>query len=342
MRKQYLIYILSFVLIIVLGVLYNYGINKEKESVATRKRHEQLLYEVDFDKVEENVDTNFLKDGETEIIKRLDAFKKGELVGIIYVGLGEGRNGTMEIAFGVNVDTDAIVGMLILESEETPQYQAILTENEKFVNQFHNKDMSDKSFVVEATTGATMTGDAINDVMQLVRAQYENDTDFEAPVGLQLVSKVQDFETLNFVYEFLTVEEDTLTVMVNFDYEILEISNDEYEETAQAAINENKFEAYISEIDENTITIISKGFAGELVTIAEITDGSITSFETDLDAETYDHDYNSLYEGGNFEDAFSQIVDGEAIEAITGATVTLDGVKAAHEILRNYLEEVSE
>jgi len=338
-RKHTIIFALSFVLLIAFGLVYNHLIVAEQARLKEQKYYD-LFTKIEVEKLVENNEVEFLVEEDTSIIRRLDAFKDDKLVGIVYVGESEGRNGTIQVAFAVDAKKHAIVGMLIVESNETPEYQGKLTSNDKFVDQFANKDMSAKKFTVEATSGATITGDAINRIMQLVRAQYDNDTDFETPAGIEFVSSRQDFTTLNFIYEFVA-EEETITVTTNQNYEIVELSNEAFREDVIIEIEANPMKAYIKSIEGDTLTIISKGFSGTLESTATVVDGEITSFVTDLSKETYDSPYNDPYKGGDFNDMFEDIVNGNELEAITGATVTSEGVIEAHKILLAYLEGVN-
>lgn len=339
MRKNTLIFAISFVLLIVIGFVFNHLIINEQKRMKEKELRE-LFTEIKIDRLEENDKANFLAEEETKITRRLDAYKGKDLVGIIYIGEAKGRNDIIEVAFAVDTKKHKIVGMLILENKETPEYLSKLTTNDKFVKQFHNKDMSAKKFTVEATSGATITGDAINNIMQLVRAQYDQDTDFDAPASITFISKKQDFTTLNFTYEFNT-DDGTITVVTNKEYEIIEISNPDYQEDAIIEIEANPMDAYIDKIEDNTLTILSKGYAGTLVTTATVADGKISSFNTDVSNETYTNSYNDLYQGGDFKDVFADIVAGNELEAITGATITFDAVVAARDILLAYLEEVN-
>ncbi|HEY8445005.1 MAG TPA: FMN-binding protein [Bacilli bacterium] len=345
MRKKLIIFSLAFIFVIAFGIVYNGLVNNEKDRLNQKRAQQQFLdmyevVEIKVDSLKENTEVEFLEEDDTKIIRRLDAYNKDKLVGIIYVGETKGRNEGLQVAFAIDVKKDNIVGMVFVQSNETPEYQKILTDNNKFLKQFLDKDMSAKKFTVEATSGATLTGNGINKIMQLVRAQYDADTDFETPAGIEFVSSRQDFTTLNFVYEFLA-DEETITVTTNQAYQIISISNEAYREDAAIEIEAHKMSAYITNIDGNNITIISKGFGGNLTTTATVENGNITAFETDISGESYDSSYNDLYQGGNVAGLFDDIINGNELEAVTGATVTSNAIIAAHNILLAYIEEVN-
>ncbi|MFA6890401.1 MAG: hypothetical protein WCQ80_05245, partial [Bacilli bacterium] len=184
----------------------------------------------------------------------------------------------------------------------------------------------------------------IQQIMQLVRKQYDQDTSFTAPSEIVLVSKGQDMGNLeHFQYEFL-IGEETLTAVVNQNYTLVSISNPAFQTLVLATIDRNPVTDFIrsATLAEGTWTIViqSKGYTGIFVSTATVDDttDAILSFSSNISNETYDSDYNDGYTGGSFQPVYDAVISGADLSIVTGATYTYYGVLSARNLLYSLLE----
>ena len=350
MKKQLIFFIGAFVLLFALGALMNWGVAYEQ------KEKESLIHLADSVGAKKMVadEVAFLESGNTKIIEKYNVTnKKGTLVAIIYVGQSKGFADDLVVASALDVVNHKIIGMKIVSSNETDRFLAALYANEAYLNQFKDKDLTKASLEVETFSGPTPNGGngivapatslGLQNIMQLVRKQYDQDTDFTAPVEIELLSKEQDLHDLGkFIYQFKLGSE-VVDCIVDQDYNLVEISDSSKQSLVMASILKNKVPTYISSATLNgdiwTITINSLGYHGNLVSTATVKDtGAILSFTSDLSDETYDNPYNSGYTGGSFNPVFEAVVNKTAITPVSGATVTSNGIGLARDILYDYIE----
>lgn len=104
-------------------------------------------------------------------IKKSDQFfyeaydNNGNRVGVAYQHSGGGYNGPIEIMIGVDLESEEIIQISILNHQETPGLGARITENE-FKSNFENKSFGNYSVIktptseemqVQAVAGATIS-----------------------------------------------------------------------------------------------------------------------------------------------------------------------------------------
>jgi len=345
-NKQVIFWILSLLLLIVLGVLINSGTAKERNNIAKQKETAELkLLFPDLD-VEylKAVDEEFLDEEDTKIIKRYDAYDEDdELIGIIYIGETKGYKEGLQVAFGINTKTNKITNMKIMESNETETFLNALNEN--FYKQFKNKDLNKYIIGVDVITGATPNGGngeiapytsaGIEKVMLLARLQYSQDTDFKMPSGLTFVSKELDYTNIDqFIYNF-KLEDTTIKAIVNKNYEIISIDDESQKDTALEIIKKNKFTGYIDTLtteDNKTILVISSAdFSNRIKATITIEDSVVTDVNIEfLNPDSYGHD--------DYPNAANEIKNDQDIVLTTGATASYKGLKNIQEILREFLE----
>jgi Na+-translocating ferredoxin:NAD+ oxidoreductase RnfG subunit len=346
-KKNLLISILVFIVVLALGVVVNNMIGKEQERIAKEKDNIiNLVKHLGVKKLKEE-SSRFIKDGDTQIIQKLVGLDdEDNLLAIIYVGETNGYKEELQVAFAIDVKTDKVVGFKLLENNETPMYLNALLSNIEFTDQFKDKALDDKQMKVVVVSGATpmgstdkviapATSNGMNKVLKVVRDQYAKDTDFEAPAMLELKSSSQVFPSLNFEYKF-DDEGTVVTLLLTNQYQLVSISDESYLDDAMALVNDNKVTDYISSIDGNTITIKTEGYAGTLISIAEVEGKVINSFTTDVLGE-------SFYEASpsDFIPVFDAIKNRtEVVPGVSGATYTRSAVISARNILYAYLEGV--
>lgn len=358
-NKNLIIFSVAFVLVIVFGLLINSGIENERTKLAEEKELEKLmtlLPDLGVDKIVEVNQKNFKSNDQTKIVKRYNGMKGKDIVGIIYVGETKGYKEGLNVAFGINTANDKIVGMEILQNQETDRFLVALKE-EEFFKQFASKDLSKYLLTVDVVTGPTpnsgkdgviapATSGGVEKVMLLVREQYAEDTKFEMPSGLVFVSKSLDYtNTDQFKYVF-KLGETNINVVVNKNYEIVSIDDETQRDAALEIINlpANKFTNYIvsDTISDGVTTLVvrAQAYSSTYVTTTfTIEGGVVTNVDLKYSApQTYDDEHNEDYTGGNFDSAPADLKNNIDINPVTGATYTYNGLKVTQEILRGYLE----
>lgn len=107
--------------------------------------------------------------GEDVIFKVKD--KKGSLLGYTFLAEGNGYQGTIKLMAGIKPDMETLVGIEILESQETPGLGQEITQD-KFKDQFKGLNASpeityvknkkpEKPNEIQAITGATISSRAV-------------------------------------------------------------------------------------------------------------------------------------------------------------------------------------
>lgn len=346
-RKNLLVFILAFVVITVFGVVFNNLIENEKQRIADEKENIiNIVKHLGVKTLEEDNPRSFLKEDGTEIISRLQGYdNEGKLVATIYVGKTKGYKDDLHVGYAIDVETDKVVGVKLLENNETPRFIEALFIND-FIDQFKDKALSSKEMKVEAISGATpnsgdhgviapATTSGMDKILKLVRKQYAKDTDFEMPAMLEFKSSAQDYDTLNFVYVF-NDEGTDVTLVVNHNYELVSITNPAVQDDAIAIAKTKKIKNFISSIEGNTITIKSDGIneTSDITSTAVLNDDNeIVSFTSDISQQT------PAYVGDkNFGPVYDAIINNGSLPAVSGATVTRDGIWAARNVLYAYLE----
>ncbi|MFN2340624.1 MAG: RnfABCDGE type electron transport complex subunit G [Halanaerobium sp.] len=108
----------------------------------------------------------------------------GNQVGVAFQNTGGGYNGAIEIMVGVNLESDKIYKISVLNHQETPGLGARITENE-FKSNFEDKVFGDYSVVktppseeteVQAIAGATISSESatkiIEDALDKINSAY--------------------------------------------------------------------------------------------------------------------------------------------------------------------------
>lgn len=95
------------------------------------------------------------------------AIRDGEHIGSAVIAEGEGYGGPMEVLVGVDTD-GAVVGLEVLDHDETPGLGDVVTEDE-FLSQFHGKSEADPIEVdddIDNITGATVSVEAVAEAVR--------------------------------------------------------------------------------------------------------------------------------------------------------------------------------
>ncbi|MFA7366953.1 MAG: hypothetical protein WC008_01420 [Bacilli bacterium] len=369
MKKNNIIFSLALVLVLVLGIFLNGIIKNEKETILDQKAKEAevtmikgLLPDIEVDSVEE-ISQDFLEKDGSKILKRFNALKGEELVGIVYIGETKGWKDGLQVAFGINTKTDKITASEIVFYNETEAFYQALTSSD-FFEQFNNKDMSKYLMSVDLITGPTpntgkngvvapATSGGIEKIMLLSREQYSLDTDFEMPSGIEFVSKDLDYSNVDQFNYVLKLADTNINVVVNKNYEIVSIDDETQREAALEVINLNKMTNFIvsETIEGTTTTLVIRALAYNNTTSTStvvITDGAITSVDVEFSAEqTYQSDYNDAYWNGpdsnkDTSGMANDIENDVDLSPITGATYTVNAYRNTQIIIRGYMEANNE
>lgn len=200
-----------------------------------------------------------------------------------------------------------------------------------------NQDDLDK---VEAVSGATITSNAIVEAARIGNKYlgYFNSLD-----NLTLISKTQNYETLEFVYIFRN-KDGKLLVNTSLNYEITSSIDEAKKTLVEEAINKNKFKEYIKSKTDTTIEIVTSGFNGDILSNFTFDENfKITSIQSNTDDESYEYGEWNSADGHPNTVLPSQIIanqenDLNAVNPITGATVTSNAIIRAAKIALEYLK----
>lgn len=126
-----------------------------------------------------------IKRGQEEIFLVKD--KKGKKLGYTFIAKGNGYQGEIKIMVGINLNLKTLLGIEILESQETPGLGQRITSN-NFRNQFKELktlpeiiyvkgETPDQPNEIEAITGATISSRAVvtilNDKIKDIRKVFK-------------------------------------------------------------------------------------------------------------------------------------------------------------------------
>ncbi len=174
----------------------------------------------------------------------------------------------------------------------------------------------------------------------------------EVAAEITVVSKEQDFDTLNFKYT-LSVNGEEVVVETKQDYKISKVSNPDYNNTEDKnkfteVIKANKMKIYILEAveteDELILSVFTQGYAvGLTTTITFNNDFKIISYQVDTKSESYSNDYNEGWNNEHPDEVIpNQIIENQddldKVETVTGATVTSDALIDAARFAFEYVD----
>ena len=353
--------------VLVFGILYGVHTNKRNDFrtlVSAYPEGKKFVIVDDFKEYTHNDNGK-----ETKIIKAYDVFVGKDKVGIIYVGETEGFGGPLQVAYGIRFEDDAIIGVSVILSNETPQYLQALLKHEGFLPQFAEKKLADENFAVDGVTGATpgggtntavspVTTKAFEKVLIAARAKYALDnpgqTGFKIPETVKLISKRQNYENLEQYIYTLEFEKQEIVVTVDKNYKVVSIDKAEFATDANKAkietfISKNKLDAIITNIvvdndtQTTTLTIESKGYASTITSEVVLdSEGKITQMTSDTKDETYNLGRWTEENGHPNEVLPGKIIENQTddVDAVSRATETSNAIKAAARVAFDYAKEV--
>ncbi len=95
------------------------------------------------------------------------AIRNGDQIGSAVIAEGEGYGGPIEVLVGIDTD-GAVVGLKVLDHDETPGLGDVVTEDE-FLSQFHGKSEADPIQIdedIDNITGATVSVEAVAEAVR--------------------------------------------------------------------------------------------------------------------------------------------------------------------------------
>ncbi|HHX00960.1 MAG TPA: FMN-binding protein [Acholeplasmataceae bacterium] len=197
---------------------------------------------------------------------------------------------------------------------------------------------------VNVIAGATVTSNAIIRAVGVANGYVDY---LESIEELTLVSKTQDFETLDFVYIFRNAD-GKFVVNVNLDGEITSTIDETIKTDVEAVVEANKFTDYIESATEDTLVIKTKAYGNNPAITSTIKfDGEFKIVEyTVVYNESYDSEYNNWDAAdGHPKDVIpSQVIENQddldEVELVSGATVTSRSILRAAQIALDYLKHL--
>lgn len=299
---------------------------------------------------------------EDTFVRAYHALNKQATIGVVYVVAAQGKMGNLEIAYGVNLDTDKVTGVKVLTQNETPEYYSRLSN--AFYQQFANYSFDQLNMTISTVAGATLSSTAFQLGLVAARLQYAADYDFEIPNAIVLINSLTynlDFSTivakpiLANITDLLTGETLDVSLSATFDFVAVETAGKEApsasvlaELKTTAGRDYTAFARTVATAYDpltRTLTVKTRGYAasGILATIvfndafSAIEDASFAS------TESYDqsHDYDMTYGAapGVENHLFDVYEAGQELSAVAGATFTSNGMIALFDYLDLLIQE---
>lgn len=378
LNNNYPILTLSFLIVIIFvfgGMFSRYMTNQidvHQEAEEQRVFNESLIAlagvgdEVVVFEVEQLTKEYLLPESETETYQPelLNAYKileNNQEVAVIYIISTHGKFEGLEVAYAIDIETKALIDILVMNNNETPNYYSAL--DDAFFGQLSNKTFDDAVFTIDAVSGSTYSSKAFETGMKYARELFARDFDFEIPNIVYTINWIErNYDSATFLTKpFIAnitygAENNVLEAYFDNEYNLVEvISGVEPDQTYKDLIK-NDFptttfidvKTFIVAYDETSrlITIQTVAYGGKLVivefelnaTLDQVVAMSITT------TQSYDSDYNEGYSGGavpSVENAYRDqyLLDGSYLDAIAGATVTSNAMKRIFTLMDNVLTE---
>jgi len=282
--------------------------------------------------------------------------------GVVYVINSKGKE-PMEVAYGIQLDSDTCIGLHVFEQAETPDYYAGL--DQAFFGQFDAKDFEDIALSVDAVAGSTYSSKGFEIGLLYAREVYAADYDFVIPtVNMTLVDLKYNFDPSSFIAmpyiaDILYGDDDTpasVLLSSTFDYLGLVGGGADLEADLQAAIKNlaqgdgslNTQASFVSFDDESdTLVMRTKGYQAVGIQATIVLDDALesivsiafTSHESYADQGGYGD-----YTGGpapavenNLRNQY--LGDGDPnVDGVVGASVTSNAVRSLLILLDGFID----
>ncbi|MCF7929940.1 MAG: FMN-binding protein [Acholeplasmataceae bacterium] len=314
------------VLVLVVGIQLSWNYYSPKiglPSVDVLQYFEDTYDRVDFEQNltssrDYNIDAYDTIQGVYEIL----SIDTKEIVAIVYDTLTEGRNGPIHVVIAVDPYTDIIVGYVVVSQLETEGLGSLYAEQD-VIDTIINQSIN--NFAIDLITGATVTWDAYELIIQDVVANYSNeDVSLNEGSGVDVLQYFEDtYDRLSFKQNQTPTRSYNVGAYDTIQgvYEIVSIDTSEIEVIIYDAITQGRNGPIhvVIAIDPYTDTIV-----GYVVVSQSETEG-IGSLYTSTDV------INTI---------INQDVDDFNIDLIAGATVTWDAYDLMiQDVVDNYTNE---
>lgn len=353
-QKNHLILIFSslLVLIFVIGGMYSRFMTRQITFHQFKDMVPEMTQLVAFTPTE-TVDSEILGE-DTFLVASYKVYQGKELTSYIFVVETVGKLKGLQIAYAIDLATDRVIQVKVVQTKETPEYFARLTT--AFYNQFTNYSFDRLNITVDAISGATMSSDAFKVALTYVRLQYALLTDFVIPSALVLVESVRyntDFTTLNGKPLIATIydvsQDQTMDVYLTGGFDFVEVLTPGAIAPSAAAIAELKasaardFASYgrvfatSFNTDTNALVVRTRGYAGFITVSMQIKSdySAVTSLIEIVSFESYfDGGYQTRGDAPGLETyLFNRYFNEQSIDAAAGATYTYQGMTALFDYL---------
>ncbi len=269
-------------------------------------------------------------------------------IAVVYIISTIGRDEDLVVAYAIDLSTDSLIDVLVLENKETPEYFDDLDED--FYNQFNDKTLDDVVFTVDGVSGSTLSSLGFEVGMKYARELYARDYSFEIPVIVYTINWIErNFDQATIVNKpfiaNITYGQDNQVVEAYFDseYNLIEVisgvePNQLYQDVFKNDFPTTSFvdlRTHVVAYDDltKTVTIETKAYSRDNLSVEVVFNNDFTAVVSIniTTHESYDNDYNEGYSGGavpEVENAYKDqyLADGTLIDTISGATVTSNGL----------------
>ncbi len=269
-------------------------------------------------------------------------------IAVVYIISTIGREAGLVVAYAIDLTTDSLIDVLLLDNSETPDYFDDLDDD--FYSQFNDKTLDDVVFTIDAVSGSTYSSLGYEVGMKYARELYARDYSFEIPVIVYTINWIErNFDQATLVNKpfiaNITYGQDNQVVEAYFDreYNLVEVisgvePNQLYQDVFKNDFPTTSFvdlRTHVVAYDDltKTVTIETKAYSRDNLSVEVVFNNDFTAVVSIniTTHESYDNDYNDGYTGGavpEVENAYKNqyLADGTLIDTVSGATVTSNGL----------------
>jgi electron transport complex protein RnfD len=199
---------------------------------------------------------------------------------------------------------------------------------------------------VAVVSGATVTSNAVLAAVANAKTFVSNLTENNT---FRLTGKSQDYTSLDFVYIFRQGT-NRYVVKTNTANVITSAIDEALRSQFETAIQSNLFLNYIEQVTINanitTVTVKTSGYASIITSVVTFNESDVlTNFVTNVAEESFDEEYNTLYQSENGDPAvvvpagiIANASDLSQVSVVTGASVTSGSLIEAARLAFAYME----
>ena len=317
----------------------------------------------------ESLDLDYLIPGTEEFYtpELIDSYKvlndNDEEIAVIYIIETYGRFSGVEVAYAIDISTNTLLDLLVLNNFETPEYFQRLGND--FYSQFVDKTLDDAVFTIDAVAGSTYSSTSFEDGMNYARELYARDYNFEIPNIIYQINDVErNFDSTTFLAKpyivdiTYGVENNSLVAYFDNEFNLVEVISGTAPDQTYLDLFKNDLpdtdfidvSTYITDYDSdlNKITIETIAYGGKPITVVFELNSALDKVVgmTIQTTQSYDNEYNSGYTGGAVpavENAYRDqyLLDGTYIDAFASATITSNAMVRIFTLADEVVTELS-